>query len=76
MWVEFVGSRLCSKRFFGARDPRFDPRRLNVCCDFPPIVKLKLQIPVKRSTGRGRGLKGAPSASTDDTSVTVSTYPR
>ena len=26
MWVEFVGSLLCSERFFGARDPRFDPR--------------------------------------------------
>ena len=40
---------------------------------FRRSVKLKLQIPVKRSTDRGRGIKDAPSASTDNIFVTEGT---
>ena len=45
---------------------------LNVCFDFP-LIRVAFQILKKRSTVRGRGIKGAPSASIDTSFVTVVT---
>ena len=46
----------------------------NVCFDFPLIrISGYLQIPIKRSTDRGRGIKGALSASIDTSFITEGT---
>ena len=48
---------------------------LNVCFDFDfPLIRLAIALnPLKRSTDRGRGVKGAPSASIDTSLVAEGT---
>ena len=66
-------AQLASARLSEQEVPGLILGDFNACFDFPLICVAIALIPVKRSTDRGRGVKGAPSASIDTSLVAEGT---
>ena len=66
---------MVSARLSEQEVPSLIPSDFNVCFDFPliQVVIASNTVPVKWSTDRGRGIKGALSASIDTSFITEGT---